>query len=264
MNRHLVPLLRNDRLNETSVLHTYESAAIAREAEPGQFVHILVAPGAGPLMRRPFSVCETDRAAGTFTVLIKAVGIGTRLLADMAPGAVGDMLAPLGTRFDAAGARRMLMVGGGVGVAPLLFLAGVVREKERRDAATDRAEIVFCYGARSSRDFVLLDRIRPLVDRLELATDDGSLGTKGTCTEVAEREFAADTAIFTCGPNPMMNDLLKRMRRAGVEGQVSLENRMGCGIGACQGCVVPTRGGYRRVCNEGPVMSSAAFDEIRW
>lgn len=260
MNKHLLPLIANETLVPGSHLHTYESPAIARTARPGQFVNILPGGGTDPLLRRPFSICTTDPEAGTFTVLIKSVGPGTRLLAGMRPGTVVDMLAPLGQAFDWRGADRMILVAGGVGVAPLLLLAQEVRAQ----AATPRPEIIFCYGARSAGEFVLLDRIEPLADRLVLTTDDGSRGTKEFCTQAAERFFSPDAAIFTCGPNPMMNDLLKRMRPAGLEGQVSLENQMGCGIGACQGCVVTTREGYRRICCEGPVLPTTALDSIGW
>jgi dihydroorotate dehydrogenase electron transfer subunit len=123
---------------------------------------------------------------------------------------------------------------------------------------------MFCYGARTAGDFVLLDRIEPLVDQLVLTTNDGSKGTKEFVTEAAERYFAPGVSIFTCGPNPMMDDLLRRMRRHGLEGQVSLENQMGCGIGACQGCVVTTREGYRRICCEGPVLPTTVLDSIGW
>ena len=178
----------------------------------------------------------------------------------MKPGTKVDMLAPLGLSFEWRGAKKMILVAGGVGVAPLLLLAQEVRE-----AAPDPApEIIFCYGARSGKEFVLLDRIKPLVDKLVLTTDDGSLGTKEFCTQAAERYFEPGVSVFTCGPNPMMNDLLRRLRKAGLEGQASLENQMGCGIGACQGCVVTTRQGYRRICCEGPVVPTEILETIGW
>lgn len=260
MNEYILPLIHNEELSPGSYLHTYESPEIARAARPGQFVNILPSGGSDPLLRRPFSICTTDPEAGAFTVLIKVVGHGTRLLANLQPGAEVNMLAPLGLNFDWQGARRMLLVAGGVGVAPLLLLS----QEVRRAAPEPRPEIIFCYGARSGREFVLLDRIRPLVDELVLTTDDGSMGTQEFCTQAAERYFTPETAVFTCGPNPMMDDLLKRMRRHGIEGQVSLENQMGCGIGACQGCVVTTREGYRRICCEGPVLPTTVLDHIGW
>lgn len=268
MKKFLAPLIENQPLAPGAFLHTYECGEVARAARPGQFVNILPGPSSDPLLRRPFSVCTVDREAGTFTVLIKVVGTGTQMLAEMSAGVKVDMLAPLGLAFEWEGAESMLLVAGGVGVAPLLLLAQEVNETypdpgpDLRSA--ERPKITFCYGARTAEEFVLLDRIEPLVDELVLTTDDGTRGTKEFCTEAAERHFSDGVSIFTCGPNPMMNDLLTRMRREDFEGQVSLENQMGCGIGACLGCVVTTRDGYRRICCEGPVLPTQALDSIGW
>lgn len=261
MNKYVLRLEKNETLVRGSHLHTYACDEIARAARPGQFVNILPGGGTDPLLRRPFSICTVDRAAGTFTVLIKIVGPGTHLLGQMPPGTLVDMLAPLGLAFEWEPRGRMLLVAGGVGVAPLLLLSQEVREQAPSPGGP---EIIFCYGARTAGDFVLLDRITPLVDQLVLTTNDGSRGTKEFVTEAAERYFAPGVSIFTCGPNPMMNDLLTRMRRRGLEGQVSLENQMGCGIGACQGCVVTTRQGYRRICCDGPVLPTTVLDSIGW
>jgi dihydroorotate dehydrogenase electron transfer subunit len=260
MKQYILELIDNVTLAPAMALHTYYGPEVAGQARPGQFVNVRASQGSDPLLRRPFSFCTVDRARGTFTVLIKVIGPGTRILAEMQSGTRVDMLGPLGRSFEWSGARRMLLVAGGVGVAPLLFLAQQVRAMDLQP----RPEIVFAYGARTAGEFVLLDAIRPLVDRLVLTTNDGSMGEPGFVTAAAEREFTPDTAIYTCGPNVMMDDLLKRMRAAGLEGQVSLENQMGCGIGACQGCVVPTRRGYVRICCEGPVMPTTLLDSIRF
>ena len=260
MKQYLLDLTQTRILAPAMVLHTYHQPEIAALAQPGQFINVRPTELSDPLLRRPFSFCTIDRAAGDFTVLMKVIGPGTRLLADLAPGAQVDMLAPLGTTFQWRGARRLLLVAGGVGVAPMLFLAQTVRQA----APEPRPEIIFCYGARTASEFVLLDEIERCADRVILATNDGSRGERGFVTEAAERAFAPDLSIFTCGPNPMMNDLLRRMRAGGLEGQVSLENQMGCGIGACQGCVVPTRTGYIRICCDGPVLPTTMFDAIKF
>jgi len=260
MKQYWLELIDNVELAPGMVMQTYHEPEIAAAARPGQFVNIRTSELSDPLLRRPFSICTVERDGGRFTVLIKVIGPGTRLLAALRPGTTVDMLAPLGKTFEWAGARRLMLVGGGVGVAPMLFLA-----REVRDAAPQpRPEIIFCYGARTAAEFVLLDQIEPLVDRLILSTNDGSRGEQGLVTEAAERLFAPDLSIFTCGPNPMMDDLLRRMRAAGLEGQVSLENQMGCGIGACQGCVVSTRHGYIRICCDGPVLPTTMFERIKF
>lgn len=262
MKQYLLELIDNRPLAEGVILQTFHEPAIAAAARPGQFVNVRTTGLSDPLLRRPFSIASTNPAAGTFEVLIKVIGPGTRLLAEMKPGAPVDMLAPLGKSFDWAGAHKIMLVAGGVGVAPMLFLAEMARREQA--AGAPAPEIIFCYGARTAAEFVLLDRIEPLVDRLVLSTNDGSRGERGFVTEAAERLFTPGLAIFTCGPNPMMDDLLRRMRKAGLEGQVSLENTMGCGIGACQGCVVPTRRGYIRICCEGPVLPTTMFDAIKF
>ena len=250
-------------LGATANLLTFSAPDWARGAEPGQFVHIRTGEGGAPLLRRPVSICTTDLETGTFSLLIQVVGPGTQWLATRRPGTRVDMLGPLGRSFvwrrkGAAPPSRLMLVGGGVGVAPLLFLAQTVR----RACPAAPPEILFFYGARTVEQFVMLDRIEPLVDELVLATEDGSRGEKGFVTESAERRFTPETQVMTCGPNPMMNDLLARMRRAGLEGQVSLEAMMACGVGACQGCATPTRTGYARVCCEGPVFPTERFDRI--
>ena len=268
MNQYVIALVKTERLATESFLHTYTCPEIARTSRAGQFVSILPSASSDPLLRRPFSICIVDREEGTFTVLIKVVGPGTKLLADLVAGSRVDMLATLGLHFVWEGAKKLLLVAGGVGVAPLLLLAQEVHEQfpdseHGRDGAT-RSEIVFCYGAQTGSQFVLLDRIEPLADRLVLTTNDGSKGIQGFCTEAAESHFDEDVSIFTCGPNPMMNDLLKRTRARGLEGQCSLENQMGCTIGACLGCVVPTTKGYRRICIDGPVLPTEILEEINW
>jgi dihydroorotate dehydrogenase electron transfer subunit len=265
VNQYQLELLENRELVPGTVLHTYAGAEVAAQARPGQFVNIRPADASDPLLRRPFSICTVDRAAGTFTTLIKVIGPGTRSLAALRPGARVDMLAPLGLSFQWRDEREFILVAGGVGVAPLLFLAQEIRLSEAaKEKSTGVAKIIFCYGARTAADFVLLDQIEPLVDELVLTTNDGSRGEQGFCTAAAERFFTRTAGICTCGPNPMMDDLLTRMRRAGLEGQVSLENQMGCGIGACQGCVVPTRHGFVRICCDGPVLRTETLDNIRF
>jgi dihydroorotate dehydrogenase electron transfer subunit len=269
MKQYQCEMLATRTLAPGTVLQTYAGPEIARAARPGQFVNIRPSSGTDPLLRRPISICTVDRLAGTFALLIKEAGEGTRMLCALRPGTRVDMLAPLGVGFQWRPGGRMILVAGGVGVAPMLFLAREVRAAERAawpevegNSARHESEIVFCYGARSKNDFVLLDDIRAHADRVILTTVDGSAGEQGFVTPAAERMFVPGAQIFTCGPNPMMDDLLARMRRTGLEGQVSLENQMGCGIGACQGCVVPTRQGYVRICCDGPVLTTEMLENI--
>lgn len=258
MQPYRLELIDSEELTPTVVLQTIRGPEIAAQAVPGQFVNIRPSTGTDPLLRRPISIAAVNRIMGTFSILVKRIGPGTRLLAERRPGTKVDVIGPLGRGFEWTDARRMVLVAGGVGVAPMLFLA---REAVQRQQPP---EITFCYGARTAGEFVLLDQIEQTAGRLVLATEDGSRGHHGFVTEAAEPLLEPGTSIATCGPNPMMDDLMQRMRARGLEGQVSLENQMGCGIGACQGCVVPTRRGYIRICCDGPVLPTVWFDTIRF
>ena len=252
-------LAHNRALNARTHLLTYDVPAdIAAACRPGQFVNVRALDSTAPLLRRPISICDARPDDGQIDLLVQKIGEGTRQIASRNPGAVVDMIGPLGTVFQTNPARPALMIAGGVGVAPLYFLT----RRLHADNPDNPPTVTFCYGARSADDFVLLDRIEDTEAVLALATEDGSRGAKGYVTDIAEEQMTTDTDIFVCGPSPMMNAALRLMRGRGVEGQLSLENMMGCGVGACQGCVVPTRQGHLRVCHEGPVVPSELLDRV--
>ena len=269
----LLEIKRNEALTADSHLLTLAlDPAIARECRPGQFFNLLPLESTAPLLRRPISICDARPEEGELDFLIQTVGDGTRLLTRRRPGASINAMGPLGNPFDADPARPSLMIAGGVGVAPLYFLAKRLRLARKMKAgacgcascgdASAPPPITFCYGARSEAGFVLLDEIQAVADRLVLATEDGSRGEKGYVTTLAEPLLDADTQIFVCGPSPMMNVVLKSLQEKGLRGQLSLENMMGCGVGACQGCVVPAKTGTVRVCCDGPVVSSDLLDFV--
>lgn len=231
-------------------------AEAAADCRPGQFFNLQPLDSTAPLLRRPISIC--DARADEMDLLIQVVGDGTRLLVQRRPGATLDAVGPLGTTFEADPSRPSLMIAGGVGVAPLHYLAQSIR----RESGGKNAPITFCYGARNADGFVLLDELGAVADSLVLTTEDGSKGEQGYVTTHAAPFMMPDTQIFVCGPSPMMNAALGLMRERGVEGFLSLENQMGCGVGSCQGCVVPTRKGMLRVCCEGPVVDSRLLDSV--
>jgi dihydroorotate dehydrogenase electron transfer subunit len=227
------------------------------EARPGQFVMVKVTDGIDPLLRRPFSIHRVlPGVAGDFEVLFRAVGAGTRLLARAHVGDRVDVLAPLGRGYRLEG-QRPLLVGGGVGVAPLLFLA------EAFLALGTRPKLLL--GGRRDRDILCHEDFSCLAVPFALATEDGSVGEAGLVTSLLERELdgeAEGTSVFACGPMPMLAAVANVCGRRGVSCQVSLEAHMACGVGACLGCVVPgTRSPYLRVCKEGPVLDA---DEVLW
>lgn len=234
----------------------------AGAARPGQIFHVRPASPrqTDPLLRRPFSVC--DVVGDEVAILYSVVGRGTRMLSLLRPGDVVDVLGPVGRYFTPPeGADLHLIVAGGVGVAPFPFLA-------RRLAK--RARTLVLLGARSGDRVSCRGVFEELGCEVRVCTDDGSAGCKCLVSELFERELAScgasSPAAYACGPRGMMAATATVCRKAGVPLQVSLEERMGCGVGACLGCVtrlVAPGGGerYARVCMDGPVFDAA---EVVW
>ena len=211
---------------------------------PGQFVNIALE---GRYLRRPISVCDYD--ATTLTLIYKVVGEGTAQMARIQPGGQLDLLTGLGNGFSTDNdARRPLLVGGGVGVPPLYNLAKVLL------AAGKPVQVVL--GFNTAAEVFYAEEFRALGCSVTVATADGSAGVKGFVTDVlAGLDF---DYFYACGPLPM----LRALSRATVcDGQLSFEERMGCGFGACMGCSCKTLTGSKRICKEGPVMNKG---EILW
>jgi dihydroorotate dehydrogenase electron transfer subunit len=218
---------------------------------------VKVTDGIDPLLRRPFSIHRMlGSESGEFEILFRAVGSGTKILARAHVGDRLDVLAPLGRGFR-LDAGRPLFVGGGIGVAPLLFLAESFLEKGIRPK--------LLLGGRRDRDILCHEDFTCLAVPFALATEDGTLGEPGLVTRLLERELAAGvsgTGVYTCGPVPMLEAVARICRNHGVPCQVSLEAHMACGVGACLGCVVAgEKAPYLRVCKEGPVFDAG---EIKW
>ena len=224
------------------------------EMQPGQFVNVLVPDVKEAFLRRPISICNV--ADGQLWLYIKNVGKGSAGLVAMKEGQTLDILVPLGNGFNmpAPECKRPLLTGGGVGIAPLLYLGKVLKENGFQPS--------FLLGARSAGDFALLDEFYKLGD-VALTTDDGSRGVHGTVMAhpwmSAEAPYA--DAIFCCGPTPMMKAVGKFAVEQGIPCEVSLENHMACGIGACLCCVENTKSGHQCVCSYGPVFN---INELNW
>lgn len=244
-----------EQLNGDIYRMTVESEYIASNSEPGQFVNIKCGEGAQPLLRRPLSISGADTENGRYELIFGVRGTGTGLLARKRPGDLLDVLGPLGNHFDLdAKYRRIAVVGGGLGIFPLLFLLN-----------KSGAEVKKAYlGFRSASCAVLEKEFRRASDSLEIATDDGSRGEKGFVTDLIIRDMNAGQydMIYICGPAPMMRKIAEAANAKGIGCQVSMEERMGCGFGACFACVCKTRrdgGGwqYSHVCKDGPVFSGS-------
>lgn len=216
--------------------------------QPGQFLMIRIGAGLEHVLRRPVSIAAVTE--NSLAIVFRVVGKGTQWLSERKAGDGLDVLGPLGTGFPLPPAKaRVLIVGGGIGAPPLYFLA------ERVQPLSDRLDVAL--GFQTQADSFWVDRFAVL-GNLKLATDDGSLGLKGTVIDAVE-SLAADGLkwdyVYACGPIPMLKVVKQCFASQEVQGYVSLEERMACGVGACYGCVCQTGGGSgtRRVCADGPV-----------
>ena len=225
----------------------------ARAAAPGQFLHIHCGESTAPLLRRPMSVYRTER--DVIQLMIRDVGEGSHWLVRRASGDELDCLGPLGHGFRLLpNARNLLMVGGGYGVAPLVGLA------ER--ALKRGANVVLAVGAATRTQIFPTDLLPPEIEYLA-ATDDGSAGHHGYVTDLVPERIAWADAVYACGPLAMMETLARILREQAPNkpGQIAMEERMGCAMGVCLGCVVETTRGPLRVCTEGPVFDAR---QILW
>lgn len=231
----------------------FEPYSRASDCKPGQFVHIRL-PGGDVFFRRAFSVAHASAINKQIEIIFKVLGRGTTIMAGLRPGDQVNLLGPLGVPFRMPKKNETtLMVAGGIGMPPLLFLA---YEMIRRGFTPK--QIVFFYGGGSSPDIVERSRIKKLGVNFRAVTEDGSLGDPGLVTQQVEKYLIAESTnklrIFACGPEGMLKVTNELGLKYGVPGQISLEAPMPCGIGVCLGCVVElSRGGYARVCCDGPV-----------
>lgn len=249
------------------VFHSPELAACAK---PGQFVHVLCGSLYDPLLRRPFSIHDADADSGLISLLYEVRGRGTALLAEKLPGEILDVLGPLGNGFvlPESGDQPVLLVGGGMGVAPLKFLSRAIIGSIGADCLS------FNFGARTAEMHVCLEDFRcacpDAESRLSIATDDGSLGEHGFVTDLLAKRVNGlsepkSALVYACGPTPMLRAVARIAKEHDLACQVSLEAKMACGVGACMGCVIKVRSGddfrYVRVCKEGTVFDA---HEVIW
>ena len=204
----------------------------------GQFVNIRVE---GQFLRRPISVCNI--ADGILTIIYKVVGVGTEAMSHLPIGTQLDVLTILGNGYDLTKAGDApLLVGGGVGVPPMYMLARQLREEGKR--------VCVVLGFNTKEEVFYEEEFRALGCEVIVTTVDGSYGVKGFVTNAFDGQ---QSFYYTCGPLPMIKAVLNAL---GTEGEVSMEERMGCGFGACMGCTIQTTKGPKRVCKEGPVFDA--------
>ena len=237
-----------ERIHERYVLIKLTDENPLPEMLPGQFVEIRVDGSPSTFLRRPISINFVDKTQNELWLLVAAIGEGTRRMASLQAGDTLNCLLPLGHGFTMpqSSDERLLLVGGGVGVAPLLYMGA---EMQRMGI-----EPTFLLGARSTKDLLMLD-IFKRYGRVCVTTEDGTEGERGFVTDHSVLQQEHFTRIASCGPTPMMKAVARYARQADIECEVSLENLMACGLGACRCCVEKTTEGNLCVCKEGPVFN---------
>ncbi len=241
-------VVENRRINDDYFVLNVESPQSLPDILPGQFVEIRVDNAPNTFLRRPISIYDVDIDRNSISMLFLIVGEGTARLAELQPGDLLNMIYPLGNSFTILSEGPVLLVGGGVGVAPLLFLGKQLADKGIIPS--------FVLGARSKSHLVDLDKFESL-GPLNITTEDGSSGVKGLVTD--HPLFSNDwkyQVVYTCGPVGMMKAIATLAEERGTVCEASLENTMACGFGACLCCIQQTVRGNICVCTEGPVFNS--------
>lgn len=259
-------VLALEKLNVHDYLLLLAEPRLAAQASPGQFLHIRVRDSLVPFLRRPFSVAGTSPEKGTLQIIFRVIGEGTAVLSRVKKGSTLTCLGPLGKGFKSAShLSPAVLLAGGMGVVPLFFLAHLLSKEQKK--------IHLYYGVASTAGLLPLERFLPRETEVHLATEDGSKGYHGTVTALLAKDLQDSLKpgeLFACGPRPMLRVLAGQSRKWNLPLQLSLEERMACGLGACQGCAVKIRRGgktgeknpsYGLVCHDGPV-----FDvrEVEW
>lgn len=255
MTKFIKDFILVDRQQVTTACHLLKlrpEDGIMPAMLPGQFVQVEVKHSKSTFLRRPISINFVDTADNTLWLLVRCAGEGTTALVESAVGDKINLVLPLGNGFNATPGGNRLLIGGGVGVAPLLYLG-----KQLRDSGTD---VTFLLGARSDADLAMIEEFEKY-GTVCISTEDGTRGEKGFVTmhTVMNKRF---DLIQCCGPMPMMKAVARKAKETGTPCEVSLENLMACGIGACLCCVEDTiDSGNVCVCKEGPVFN---INRLKW
>jgi len=239
-----VLVLENQKVNEKYFKLAFRSQKLSKGIHPGQFLHVRVNQGQDPYLRRPFSYFRV--LPGKVEILYEVLGRGTSILAGKKKGDILRVMGPLGNAFtEKIGKKKRILVAGGVGVPPLVFLA----EKYSTE--------YLLIGTKSKAELMPKAELKKVRAKVLCSTEDGSYGVKGRVTLLLEKilkgQHPGEFYIQTCGPKPMMKAVITLAAKYGVEGEASWDESMACGVGACLGCMVKTKDGLKRACADGPV-----------
>jgi len=275
-------IILNCKLNDKYFRLVFESKDIAESAIPGQFVEIKVLDSDVPLLRRPLSIHRIgirDKGNGKrggnniVEILYQVVGKGTEFLSRKVPGEYLDVIGPLGNGFSFSFSVNStpILIAGGMGVAPLLFLAETIKSHQVIPSTALRAgkspghKMLVLIGARTKDEILCEREFNHAGCAVKIATDDGTKGFKGRVTDLLKDSLSKienrELIVYACGPALMLKEVSRIAVAYNIAAQVSLESHMACGIGACLGCVVSTVQGFKRVCKDGPVFFA---DQIIW
>ena len=246
-------IVKNERLSDSYSLFVLEPInGELPEMQPGQFVQVEVPNSKSTYLRRPISINYVDYANNQLWLLVRKAGDGTASLMKLTENDVVNLMLPLGNGFTIFPGETMLLIGGGVGVAPLLYLG-----KKAKEAG---ANVKFLLGARTENDLLELEQFES-VGEVFVSTENGGKGEKGFVTQHSVLNSGSFSRIACCGPMPMMKAVAKIAKDKSIECEVSLENVMACGLGACLCCVEDTVEGNVCVCKEGPVFN---IKRLKW
>ena len=243
----------NRQLSDDYFILGLTSSDVLPEMLPGQFAEIKVDNNPNVFLRRPISIHDVDYAKNVLYVLVKIVGQGTQSLSTLKVNETVNLVYPLGNTFNIDGVTNVILAGGGCGIAPMLYLARHLHQKQ--------IETTILLGGRSTIDILEAEEFKKYGD-VFVSTDDGSMGEKGFITNNSiMKQLSSFQRLYCCGPLPMMKVFAAIAKQQQVDCEVSLENTMACGIGACLCCVTETDKGNKCVCTEGPVFN---INQLTW
>lgn len=244
-------LIKKEKLKEDIYKFTIEAEEIVKEAKAGQFLEIRINNNVEPFLRRAISIYNINKEKGILEFIFRINGKGTTLLAKKQEGELIDIIGPLGYgKFKYKGYKNIAIIGGGIGIFPLYQIA---------KNTIENAKVDIYMGFKNKESVLLEDEFRKVSNKLVIATDDGSYGKNGYI--INELKVAVEKEkpeiIFACGPLPLLKAVQKLAIEKEILCQISLEEKMGCGLGVCLGCAVEvTTGGYEHVCKQGPVFEA--------
>jgi len=254
-------VISNVKLTDGIYKMVLSAPDITKTAIPGQFVNVICGGDGRILLRRPFGI-QSINNSGQISIVYKVVGKGTHCLSKSKSSDKIDVLGPLGNGFlIPKKSRKIFVVAGGMGIVPLSFLIDFIVEKKVK-ILDNNIDVIF--GAKTSNELVLKENFEHEKINLYLATDDGSLGLKGTAVGLFKdlsRKHKQESIVYAGGPIGMFKALYSVCESYNIPAQIVYENNMGCGLGACLGCVIETKTGLKRVCKDGPIFD---INQVKW